>query len=154
MQPRRYTLNLSSLKEKYREYQMILHPDKLVAKGHDPQDYSKVLSAAYTTLLNDVTRAQHIVKPRQFLHSQVSPELPSPSQPFLAFVFEMDCQITEADQAELASLHQKLSMQTAEAVQRVTQCISAGQWEEARLAVAELAFLNRLTKTATYTHND
>jgi hypothetical protein len=43
---------------------MKLHPDKLVAKGHDPHNYSKVLSEAYTTLINDVTRAQHIVNPR------------------------------------------------------------------------------------------
>mmetsp|Transcript_5860 Transcript_5860/g.10438 ORF Transcript_5860/g.10438 Transcript_5860/m.10438 type:complete len:102 (-) Transcript_5860:278-583(-) len=62
LQPPQFELNLSSLKKTYRDFQMQLHPDKLQSKGHTSQDYSKLLSEAYATLTNEVTRAQHLVR--------------------------------------------------------------------------------------------
>ena len=64
---KQYAIDLDKLKETYKQFQAVLHPDKFTqALANDLQESSNVVSSfcsnAYATLSNDILRAQYLLK--------------------------------------------------------------------------------------------
>ena len=90
------------LNSQYKSYQRVLHPDKFSASDIDPklQDNAKQVrsycSNAYQILLNDITRAQYILKTEHNIEA-LAEESKEKDPEVMEWVFETRMEIDDAD---------------------------------------------------------
>jgi len=150
--PQSFTVDNTLLVHRYREYQRLLHPDILQARGLDCQDYSKCISLAYTTLQLDVTRAQYLVRTMQLqLHGRaLTPESTFQDAQFMEEMFDLRCELQAAreDCEALARVVRTSQREKAAYVQAVGRAFEEKDWKTAEELTVRLQFLQKLCEDA------
>jgi molecular chaperone HscB len=146
IRPRNYDINKKDLKEKYKEYQKVLHPDVLQGCGIDNQEFSKLLVEAYMTLSHDTSRAAYMVSDMQLgIDDKQAEDLKVSDFDFLEEQFErrMEIQMTE-DQNKLQEILNRVMRDKHTFKQEIAHQLKARNNQSALEAVAKLKFIDKL----------
>lgn len=140
-----FQINQKYLKDKFRQLQSLLHPDKFSYKTEEEKliskDYSSLLNRAYNTLLTPMARAEYLLK----LKGQKVEESETVNNPkFLMEIMELNEKVEEAgtDVDKLKILDKENKEVLEQLSNEITQHFKTDDIEKAKEKITKMKYFN------------
>eukprot|EP00825_Cyclidium_porcatum_P009312 TRINITY_DN14726_c0_g1_i2.p1 TRINITY_DN14726_c0_g1~~TRINITY_DN14726_c0_g1_i2.p1 ORF type:complete len:250 (+),score=29.43 TRINITY_DN14726_c0_g1_i2:232-981(+) len=141
-----FEVNLSKLESLYKQYVANYHPDKF-SKFNSKQAtlYSETMTSyiiqAYSTLRNNISRAEYILKLSGF-ENKLESDTGAKNAKFLQQMLLMREQIEDCDnKAKLSLLKNAIEQEQAQTVYKLSQLLKQKSYEQANAQISTLRYL-------------
>ena len=142
-----YRIDKLLLTDTYKQYQKVLHPDKFARESllvEGATTASAYTSNAYKTLMNDIDRAQYLLKTEYGVDSfdesvrEQNPELAN-------WVFETRMEIEEADSLdELMAIQMSVQTQYDDKIEKIASIFESGELLKVKEELESTQYLIRM----------
>jgi DnaJ-domain-containing protein 1 len=150
--PQKYEINKLLLTKKYKDYQMLLHPDILQARGIQNQEYSKLISLGYQTLFQDASRAMYMVASKQLkiLGKELDFNQRIDDASFMERMFDLRCELHSdiCSQATVAEILLKSQEEKANLAKEINDAFAINDTDAVNAGTLRLQFYDRLESDA------
>ncbi|KAF5370243.1 hypothetical protein D9615_010075 [Tricholomella constricta] len=149
-EPNPFVVDISTLKQRFRNAQALCHPDSWASKGSNKQDIAQALSGrineAYQCLLNPLSRAEYIL---QRHHVPISETEHVEDIEFMAEIMQARETVEEAeDVAEIEILLQQNNIEIKRTEEELEGAVGKAQWADVKSAAIRLRYLQGIQSAA------
>ncbi|KAF9456191.1 hypothetical protein BDZ94DRAFT_1315382 [Collybia nuda] len=148
--PNPFIIDISTLKQRFREAQAICHPDSWASKGSNQQDVAQALSArineAYQSLLNPLSRAEYLLRRH---HIPVSETDQLEDMELMAEVIEARETIEDAEHSkDIDVLIENNQLLIQNTIDELEVLVGKQQWEKVKAKTIRLRYLENISRAA------
>ncbi|XP_019874738.2 iron-sulfur cluster co-chaperone protein HscB [Aethina tumida] len=142
----RYDVDLKNLRNKYRNMQSVLHPDKFSTKTdeekHISEEYSSLINKAYNSLLTPIARAVHLLNIKG---GKIDEEQKIEDPAFLMEIMEINEQIDEAETPDdIRKLNEQNQKVMSELGDKIAQCFNSNNLNGAKDFIIKLKYFTSI----------
>lgn len=148
--PNPFVVDPSQLKDRFRDLQRVIHPDKWSGRGSGIQEIaaelSSVVNKAYGTLLNPFSRAEYIMR-LEDIHISETESLDDPG--LITEVMEAREELDSAEsREEVDRIQAENGAKIDELLPEISDAISSKDWDAAKNATIKLKYLQGIHAAA------
>ncbi|CAG9853550.1 unnamed protein product [Phyllotreta striolata] len=143
-----YSIDTNLLKDKFRKYQNLIHPDKFSNKTHEEQtisaEYSSLINKAYSSLMSPMKRAEHLLQ----LKGEMIEESQTVDEPnFLMNIMSMNEEVDNAqeDVVKLKELNEKNRNELNKLTKEIDQHFKNGDLKAAKASIIKLKYFTSIS---------